>query len=266
MNAARIGVLVLAVVAAGLAALLARGLVSSGDAPVEATVIEAPTSEVLVASTNIERGNRLSGSSMRWQSWPETALAEGFITRTQRPNGIESMTGNLARAPLANGEPITDAKVVNIKTGGFMAALISPGKRAVAVNLSPETGAGGFILPNDHVDIIHTRRVQQDGPRGVQEVIQGEVLLRDIRVLAIDQRFKDDSGEQVALGKTATLELSPAQAERVTVAQAEGPLTLSLRGLGEAADAQIEGEEEQVSESSSISVVRYGTPQLIRVR
>ncbi len=266
MNAARMGVLVLAVVAAGLAALLARGLVLSGDAPAEAKIVEAPQAQVLVASTTIDRGERLSSSSLRWQNWPESALVPGYITRAQSPEGIANMTGNLARASLSNGEPITDAKVVNSKTGGFMAALISPGKRAVAISVSPETGAGGFILPNDHVDIIHTRRVTQDTPRGPQDVIQGEVLLRDIRVLAIDQRFKDDSGDQVALGKTATLELSAAQAERVTVAQAEGALILSLRGLSEAADNQNDEELVQEPESSSIAVVRAGTQQIIRVR
>jgi pilus assembly protein CpaB len=266
MNAARMGVLVLAVVAAGLAALLARGLVSSGDAPVEAKVVEAPTAQVLVASTNIQRGDRLSASSMRWQNWPESALSDGFITRAQSPEGVSELTGSLARAPLANGEPITTAKIVNVKTGGFMAALIGPGKRAVAISVSPETTAGGFILPNDHVDVIHTRRVQQDGPRGLQDVIQGDVLLRDVRVLAIDQRFKDDSGDQVAIGKTATLELTPAQAEIVTVAQAEGQLTLSLRGLGEAAEGNVAETERQTPETTSISIVRYGTQQVIRVR
>ncbi len=266
MNAARMGVLVLAVVAAGLAALLARGLVSSGDAPAAAQVVEAPQAQVLVASTTIDRGERLSASSLRWQNWPESALVPGYITRAQSPEAISDMTGNLARASLANGEPITDTKIVNSKTGGFMAALIAPGKRAVAITVSPETGAGGFILPNDHVDIIHTRRVTQDTPRGPQDVIQGEVLLRDIRVLAIDQRFKDDSGDQVALGKTATLELSAAQAERVTVAQAEGSLILSLRGLSEAAESQNDDEVAQEPESSSISVVRAGTQQIIRVR
>lgn len=266
MNAARMGVLVLAVVAAGLAALLARGLVSSGDAPVETKVIEAPTSEVLVTSTGIERGARLSSSSMRWQSWPDTAISDGYIIRAQHPEALAEMAGSLARISMGNGEPITSNKVVNVKTGGFMAALIAPGKRAVAVTLSPETGAGGFILPNDHVDIIHTRRVQQDGPRGMQEVVQGEILLRDIRVLAIDQRFKDDSGDQVAIGKTATLELTAAQAERVTVAQVEGQLTLSLRGLSETAEQQNDAEVAPEPESSSVSVVRYGTQSTVRVR
>ncbi|MGV8995699.1 MAG: Flp pilus assembly protein CpaB [Parvibaculaceae bacterium] len=266
MNAARMGVLVLAVVAAGLAALLARGLVSSGDSPTEAKVVEAPTSQVLVAAANIERGDRLSGSSMRWQSWPETAVSEGFITRAGHPDGMSEFEGSLARVALTPGEPITSVKVVSVKSGGFLAALIAPGKRAVAITVSPETGAGGFILPNDRVDIIQTRRTQQDSATGSHEVIEGSILLQDIRVLAIDQRFQEEGGSQVAIGKTATLELSAAQAERLTVAQAEGALTLSLRGLSEARSEETVEKAPEETQSSSISVVRYGTQQTVRVR
>jgi pilus assembly protein CpaB len=259
------GVLVLAVVAAGLAALLARGLVSSDDAPSAPKVVEAPTEQVLVTSTVVARGERLTANKMRWQNWPETALSDGYVTRSKMPHAIADMTGNLARTSLGNGEPITIAKVVNVETGGFMAALIAPGKRAVAITVSPETGAGGFILPNDHVDIIHTRHVRQDGPQGSQDIVQGEILLHDIRVLAIDQQFKD-GGEPVAIGKTATLELTAAQAERVTVAQAEGPLTLSLRGLGEKGNANDDNALSSEAESSSVSVVRYGARSTVRVR
>ncbi|MGB3809129.1 MAG: Flp pilus assembly protein CpaB [Parvibaculum sp.] len=254
----------MAVVAAGLAALLARGLVSSGDAPEQQKVVEAPTTEVLVASTAIDRGARLSGSDLRWQSWPNSALGPNFVTRQQKPDAIATLTGSLARASISNGEPITDGKIIDVKSGGFMSALVSPGMRAVAVAVSPETGAGGFILPNDRIDVIQTRRVQEDGARGPHEVVHGEILLHNIRVLAIDQRFKDDSGEQVAVGKTATLELTPAQAERVAVAQVEGTLILSLRGLGET-DVQVE-EVPQQSSTSVIRVVRYGTAQSVRVR
>jgi len=266
VNAARIGVLVLAVVAAGLAALLARGLVSSGDTPTAPKVVEAPTAQVLVASTNIERGDRLTDNSVRWQSWPEASLSQGFVTQAAKPGAIGEMTGDIARSAIAEGEPITATKVVNAKSGGFLSALIEPGKRAVAVSVTPETSAGGFILPNDRVDVIHTIRVTQDGPRGPQQVVQGEVLLKNIRVLAIDQRIEGDRGEKVALGKTATLELTEAQAERVTVAQAEGPLVLSLRGLQDAEAKKDVNDAPQAIGPSSVSVVRYGSQSTVRVR
>jgi pilus assembly protein CpaB len=260
------GVLVLAVVAAGLAALLARGLVSSGDAPAQPKVVEAPTSDVLVVSTNIERGARISSGDLRWQSWPASALGPTFITRQQKPDAVAALTGSLARDSIANGEPVTAAKLIDVKTGGFMSALINPGMRAVALTVSPETGAGGFILPNDRVDLIQTRHVQQDGPHGTQDVVQGEIILHNIRVLAIDQRFKDEGGEQVAIGKTATVELTPMQAEAVAVAQAEGPLILSLRGLAEKADMSNETEAPQESTTTTIRVVRYGAEKTVRVR
>jgi pilus assembly protein CpaB len=258
--------LVLAVVAAGLAALLARGLVSTDDAPVQPKVVEAPTSEVLVASTNIVRGARISNADLRWQSWPASALGPTFITRQQKPDAVTALTGSLARDAIANGEPITEAKLIDIKTGGFMSALLSPGMRAVAVTISPETGAGGFILPNDHVDIIQTRHVEEEGAQRPKDTVQGEILLHNIRVLAIDQRFREENGEQVVIGKTATLELTPKQAETVTVAQAEGILTLSLRGLS---DTVAVGGDEAVPEQGGITtirVVRYGSEKSVRVR
>lgn len=266
MNAARIGVLVLAVVAAGLAALLARGLVSSGDAPPPPKIVEAPVAQVLVASTSIGRGDRLTDNTMRWQRWPEDALNTDFVTKAAKPSAIAEFTSSIALTAIANGEPITDAKVVSVKSGGFLSVLIGPGKRAVAISISPETSAGGFILPNDRVDVIHTLRVTQDGPRGPQQVVQGEVLLRNIRVLAIDQRIEGEHGEKVALGKTATLELTESQAERVTVAQAEGPLTLSLRGLQDAEANTDTNEVPQAASPSSVSVVRYGSQSTVRVR
>jgi len=266
VNAARIGVLVLAVVAAGLAALLARGLVSSGDNQPPAKVVEASTAQVLVASTNIARGDRLTSNSLRWQRWPQEAVGPDFVTEAAKPGAMAEMTGDMARSAIMNGEPITMAKIVNSKSGGFLSSLIEPGKRAVAISVSPETSAGGFILPNDRVDVIHTLHLTQDGPNGPQQITQGEVLLRNIRVLAIDQRIEGDGGEKVALGKTATLELTEAQAERLTVAQAEGPLTLSLRGLQ---DVQANPDDEkvpEVAEPSSVSVLRYGSQSTVRVR
>ena len=219
-----------------------------------------------MASTNIERGDRLTDSSVRWQSWPEASLNQGFITRAAKPGAVAEMTGDIARTAIAEGEPITAVKVVNAKSGGFLSALIEPGMRAVAVSVTPETSAGGFILPNDRVDVIHTLRVTQDGPHGPQQVIQGEVLLKNIRVLAIDQRIEGDQGEKVALGKTATLELTEAQAERVTVAQAEGPLILSLRGLQDVDAKNDVNDTPQAVGPSSVSVVRYGSQSTVRVR
>lgn len=251
MSAARIGVLVLAIVAAGLAALLARGLMSSDSPQPVAEVVEEPTSEVLVAVRNLDVGQRVSSSDLRWQRWPEAALNAAYVTRTQKPAAIEEFTGSIARSAVLGGEPVTIEKLVTLSGAGFMSALIEPGMRATAIVITPETSAGGFILPNDRVDVIDVER--------------GQTILRNIRVLAIDQRFNEKAGEQVAVGRTATLELSPAQVELVSVAQSDRPLSLSLRGLADRDPAGAE-EAERETGGTIVKVVRYGTTQSVRVK
>lgn len=262
MNAARMGVLALAVVAAGLAALLARGLMSSNETPVQ-QVEQTPTTEVLVASTDLGRGSRLSAGDFRWQSWPQGSLGANTITRAQRPDAVEKLAGHLARVAIANGEPITDVKLVDLKEGGFMSALIEPGMRAVAVGIAPETGAGGFILPNDRVDVILTYK-QRDEENG-EDTTRSETILRNVHVLAIDQRFKEEGGDEVAIGKTATLELAPHQTEILTLSQAQGTITLALRSL--AGDERKSADDDSArSEGSVVRVVRYGAEKTVRVR
>lgn len=250
MSAARIGVLVLALVAAGLAAFLARGLVSSSnDTPVETQVVEEPTTEVLVSVQSMEVGQRVGRSDLRWQRWPNASLNSAYITQAQRPLAIDEYDGAIARAAVLSGEPVTEDKLVTLAGAGFMSALIAPGMRATAVRITPETSAGGFILPNDRVDLI--------------DVMRGETVLRNVRVLAIDQRFNEKAGEQVVVGKTATLELTPAQVELVAVAESEGRLALSLRSMSE---EELAGDEQAVGNGSVVKVVRYGTAQTVRVR
>lgn len=261
MNAARIGVLVLALVAAGAAAFLARGLVSSGDSKqVAPKVVEAPTSEILVASDNIETGGRLTASNMQWQKWPDSAMNPVFITKEKRSQALQSLDGAIARLPIVKGEPIVPDRLVWTKGKGLMSALLEPGMRAVAIRISPETSAGGFILPNDRVDVVLTGR----SSGGSRNAVTAETIMRNVRILAIDQRFNEKEGGQVAMGKTATLELTPAQAELIAMAQEEGKLMLSLRGIG---DKEIAGgDAADEVEGSVVHVVRFGQPQTVRVK
>jgi pilus assembly protein CpaB len=250
VNAARIGVLVLALVAAGLAALLARGLVSSdSEKQAETKVVEEPTAEVLVSVQNLQIGQRVRASDLRWQRWPEAALNNAYVTKTQRPTAAEEYTGSVARSAILSGEPVTEDKLVSLTGAGFMSALITPGMRAAAVRITPETSAGGFILPNDRVDIL--------------DVTRGQTILRNVRVLAIDKRFNDKDGEQVVVGKTATLELTPSQVELIAVAETEGQLALSLRSMG---DEGLVGDEQADSSGSVVKIVRYGATQSVRVK
>ena len=249
MNAARIGVLVLAVVAAGIAALLARGLMSSGpEEPVIEKVVEEPTTEVLVSASNLQLGQKVTSSDLRWQRWPDASLNPAYITRAQQPGAVEEYANSVARMGVLSGEPVTAEKLVNLSNAGFMSALIEPGMRAIAVEITTQTSAGGFILPNDRVDII--------------DVTKGQTILRNIRVLAIDQRFNDSGGEQVAVGRTATLELTPAQVELVSMAGTEGSLALSLRSMGE---QELAGTQLDQPGNSVVKVVRYGIAQSVRV-
>jgi len=263
MNAARIGVLVLALVAAGAAAFLARGLVSSSDKKAAPAVVEAPTTEILVAADNIETGDRLTGSSIKWQKWPDSAMNPVFITRKGKPDALNAYSNSVARMSIMKGEPVTAAKLVETGNQGLMSALINPGMRAVAIRISPESSAGGFILPNDRVDVVLTDHGQRS--EGGGSSVSADTIMRNVRVLAIDQRFNEKEGAQVAVGKTATLELTPAQAELVALAQEEGKLTLALRSIG---DKEIAGGDEMDGDvdGSIVHVVRFGQSQTVRVK
>lgn len=261
MNVARIAILALALTAAGLAAFLARNLVSDPGEQAAPQIIAAPTTEVLVAASNISLGRRVSEGDLSWQSWPEDAVNSAYITRRSRPNAMEQFAGSIARSPLLEGEPVTNGKLVGAEDAGFMAALLSPGMRAVSIKISPETGAGGFILPNDRVDVMLTERWREDDS-GAQGDFRTTTILNNVRVLAVDQSFKEEEGEQVIVGKTATLELSPAQAEDIAHGMARGEITLSLRSLADSdPNATIVGDKKRTS-GGTLRVVRYGVVRI----
>lgn len=262
MSVTRIVILVVAVVAAGLAALLARGLVSNRNDATAAPVANVQVAEVLVANTEIKPGQAVAANEMRWQRWPQDSLQANYVVREQSPEGLQQMEGAVSRVGLLPGEPVTEQKLVRGGKSGFLAATLTPGMRALAVKISEETGAGGFILPNDHVDVIMTRRVDSEG--GKSE-FQSVTALRNIRVLAIDQTIKEKEGEQVVVGKTATLELTPAEAETFALTKAMGDVSLSLISLtpgdGESTQAAATAQQtkaDPTTDKSSISIIRYG--------
>lgn len=263
MNVARIAVLALALTAAGLAAFLARNLVSDPGEKAAPQIVVAPTAEVLVAASDISLGSRIAKSDLSWQSWPENAVGGAYITRRGRPDAMDRFTGTIARSPLLAGEPITDGKLVSFDNAGFMSALIGPGMRAVSTKISPETGAGGFILPNDRVDVVLTER-QRETDGASQGGFRTETILSNVRVLAIDQHFKEVEGDQVVVGKTATLELTPGQAEELALGSAKGEIALSLRSLADSdPNAAIIGDTKRKRNSGgTLRVIRYGSPKM----
>lgn len=264
----RMLVLGIAVVAAGVAAFLVNTMLSANNGPAVASA-PAPgiaVSEVLVASRNLSIGQAVSSGDLRWQSWPEEALTATYITKRQTPKAREQTIGATVRQPVLAGEPITASKVVRAENAGFMAALLQPGMRAVSVKISPETGAGGFILPNDRVDVIVTRRTQ--GESGSQQGYQSETILNNVRVLAIDQNFQEEDGKRTAVGRIATLELSPQRAETVALGEAMGDISLTLRSIADRDGTNDEfAENVQVDEpTSAVTLLRYGAASRVPVR
>jgi len=232
MNTARVAVLVIAVGAGGVAAYLAS---RSDPQPVvvQAPVVKVDTAEVLVAKNDIPLGQTVTAEDLQWQSWPSSTASSSFILKGSRAEAITELTGSIARSPFLAGEPIRDTKLVKGNGSGFMAAILPSGMLAISTEISPETGAGGFILPNDRVDVLMTRRLKNPDSNG-PELIQSDIILRDARVLAIDQTVEEKNGQKVVVGRTATLELKPKDAETLARSRQGGTLTLALRSLVDA--------------------------------
>jgi pilus assembly protein CpaB len=256
MKAARVVVLSVAIGAGGLAAMLAGR--SEKPPEVKPEVVQVDTVDVLIAKGDIPMGTALSAGDMQWQAWPATAASGNFIRRNNRPQAVEDLTGLIARVPFIAGEPIREAKLVNAKGSGFMAAILPTGMRAVSTQISPENGAGGFILPNDRVDVILTRRDANADKAGAAESRTSETVLTNIRVLAIDQNVEEKNGQKVVVGKTATLELSPNQAETLVLSQQVGSLSLALRSVTDATKTNEPAADDTSGKKNTINVIRFG--------
>lgn len=228
MNRARIIVLCVAIGAGLLAAMMARNL--GGDTIVVESGPNIETSEVLVARDDINAGAILNQSAFAWEEWPEASISRTFISRGDQPDAVEELTGAVARSAFFEGEPIRRGKLAIAGPGGFLSATLQSGMRAVATRTSPQSGAGGFILPNDRVDVILTRR-EPDPNDGSREIYVAETVLHNVRVLAIDQVIEEDEGQKVVVGDVATLELVPRQAEILTLAEQLGDISLALRSI-----------------------------------
>lgn len=266
MKAARVIVMGGALVAAAGAGFIALSLASREPEPqiVEVDTPRLATEEVLVAANDISIGTTLRSASVRWQEWPEEAISPGFITRSDSPDAMEQYDGSIARALFYEGEPIRESKLVRSERG-YMSAILPSGKRAIATQISTETSAGGFILPNDRVDIIMTRRTDDEG----SEAFQTETILENIRVLAIDQTIEEQDGEAVVVGETATLELTPRQAEILTVAQQMADrLALSLRSLADSTTDETTAAEHLLGGergAGMVRIIKYGNAKDISV-
>jgi pilus assembly protein CpaB len=237
--------------------VLAKSMVSK---PREIRVeTQANATEVLVARASIGLGEITTDASFRWQSWPQDSVPPGSVSRAEggSSSAMRPFVGAIARTPILAGEPITKAKLVSAKEGGVLAAILPEGKRAVSIGIRDEyLAAGKLILPNDRVDVLLVRK--QRSRTGAEET-SSETLFRDIRVLAIGQRIDVKEGQKNADGNTATLELTPQEAEELVLARSKGELTLSLRSIADYNKKQVDDpSKSKKAVSSSVKVLRYG--------
>jgi pilus assembly protein CpaB len=258
MNPQRIIVLGFALVAAAGAAFLVRGMLGGGTPAVQAKVAPAiAMSEVLVASSNLAPGQALSPDQVRWEKWPASSIDPSFITHDRSVSEEQLVKGTVVRAMILPGQPITQNAIVHGDASGFMAATLSEGMRAISIAISTDSGAGGFILPNDRVDVILTRKPDGASSRG-----SAKTILSNLRVLAVDQTYRQEKDARTVVGKTATVEVSPEQAEVISAAVMSGSLSLSLRPLSEGSVASLDDPAHKKRAAATydgpVSVIRYG--------
>lgn len=271
MSKTRIVILGLAIGSAVLAAYLAKGFIGKKPRTEVVEVSTVSTVPILIASRDVLMGEKLLPGSIEWQPWPEKSVTDVMITQKEDPEAKEKYEAARARLAIFQGEPIIEKKLVMPSENGFMAALLPKGMRAIAVRVSEESGAGGFILPNDRVDVVLTRKVDDDG--GASKVVTSETILSNVKVLAIDQAFRQQEGEAeqvIVAKKTATLELSPLQSEVISMAESLGQLSLVLRSIAENGDKGLEDSGPQLSEKYAQGAhgndkvyIRYGVEKRI---
>lgn len=258
MKLFRVLVLAVALVAGGIAAYLALNLGPTAPGP---TVVElAPqiqSQDVLVAAADIRQGEKLAAENVRWQRWPDDAINAAYIQKQTRPDAVEILQGSVVRSQFVAGEPIREVKLARPESG-FLSAILPSGKRAAAVRVSAQNTAGGFILPGDRVDVIQTLS-QQTSPEAASENVS-RTILTNVKVLAIDQTVDEQGGEAVVVGKTATLELEPAQVELITAAEASGTLSLALRSMADT--DEVVGARDQ-RQSGTVRIFRAGRGQMV---
>ena len=261
MPASRLIILTVAVAAAGGAGYVAKKMVVPPPPVVIDSGQKAPAialEDVLVLSGDVPMGATL-GDNIKWEQWPADGINANFITRVNAPDAVDKLKASVARVAMYEGEPLRRSKLIG-EGQSFMSSILPSGTRAVATSIAADTSAGGFILPNDYVDVIMTRRADaQNG--GASPGFITETILKNIKVLAIDQTIQEDEeGKKTRVGQTATLELTPQQAEIITVAQQMADrLTLALRPITDVQEKVTDEADYLVSGNG-----RRGTVRLIK--
>jgi pilus assembly protein CpaB len=239
MSPMRIIILLLALAAAGGAAFLvlqlSRPQILTQTVTKDKLLVEereVSEVEVLTVTRDFAVGETIKAEDLKWSPWPQANVVDGYYVQTTVPASIETLTGAIVKAALYKGEPVLPQKVVIKGEQGLLASMMSPEMRAISVEISAESASGGFILPNDRVDLIVTYDQKGEPERGIRERTVATTIVSNVRVLAIDQNFQTTAeGETARLGSTATLEVTPAEAELVAMSMRMGELSLALRPL-----------------------------------
>lgn len=269
MKVTRLLVLAIALGAGIVAAMLAMKMSNRAPEPVPVAAVaqpEAPrldTIDVLVATKEIPLGYRIASGDLAWQAFPKAGIVEVYVNRAARPNAAEELVGLVSRSPFLAGEPVREQRLIKADRG-FMSVILTPGMRASAVEVKAVSTAGGFILPNDHVDVILTRAAPKSASGGGDPYVS-ETILNNVRVLAIDQQISDGKGDAAMLAKdTVTLELSPRQAETLAQSSQLGVVSLALRAIRDREGGPVEDEPE--ASGGSVKMVRFGVPSSVSIR
>jgi pilus assembly protein CpaB len=235
MDVKKVALLVGALVIAVITAVMAKNMFAGAGAQQAAAAPAVPVGpKVLVAKKALPVGTLIDADSLSWQPWPKELMQGAYYTQGQPDADVQKLLGTVVRYQITAGQPLTRGSVVGPEDRGFLAAALGPGMRAVTVPVNASTGVAGFIFPGDHVDLVLTQQVTGGGDGPPLKV--SETIVRNIRVLATDQRFtdKDDDGKTVVKTFTnVTMEVTPKIAEKVSVAQSVGTLSLSLRSLAD---------------------------------
>ena len=225
-----------ALVSAVVAGLMAKNVLSrkQQDIVKHDVVNTVETVDVLVASKDLKMGDKL-GDATAWVAWPKDNVLPIMIKRTDKPEAVKDLALARVRVPVYKDEPLMDKKILMPGSGGFLSANLPKGMRAISVAISPRSSAGGFILPNDRVDVILTKKTKSAAQQD-NLIVHSETVLSNVRVLAVNQVFKQ-AGEtdpvSVEKGETATLELNPIQSEIIAEVESTGELALALRSIAE---------------------------------
>ena len=256
----RVMIFLLASAAAGGAAWLTTQTgADETAAQVEVRREQMPTADVLVAAADITGGEVLSPDKMSWEPWPEQNLNERFITREARPQAVQELAGTFVNSAFVAGEPIREARLAAVNRN-LLSNKIETGMRAAAVKVTAESAVGGFVLPGDRVDVIHTMTIPGTDGRPVRN--ESRIIISNARVLAIDQTSAQ-TPEGTVIGKTATLELTPRDAELIMAAEASGLLSLALRSVS---DHAVETPIRQEQAPRTVQVHRGGESRTVTVR